>query len=144
MRRPSTVTFHSAWGDPVNHPWTTGAPSPTYGTEAILRLLRDARAGREPRLPRRAGALAIADQLDGGLNRTNYQLAARSVDMTPPMLLPGIRLHLNGLKDAYIVESGLFQRWDAAKQTYVRQGDIIDLDGRAKNCARDPAASVCR
>ncbi len=89
-------------------------------------------------------ALAIAGELDGGLTRTNFQLALRSVDMTPPMLLPGIRLHLNGLKDAYIVESGLFQRWDAAKQTYVRQGDIIDLDGRAKNCAWDPAASVCR
>jgi len=89
-------------------------------------------------------ALAIAGQLDGGLNRTNFRLAMRSIDMTPPMLLPGIRLHLNGLKDAYIVESGLFRRWDAAKQTDIRQGDVIDLDGRAKNCAWDRAASVCR
>ena len=30
------MTAHSAWGDPVNHPWTTGAPNPTYSTEAIL------------------------------------------------------------------------------------------------------------
>ena len=30
------MTAHAAWGDPVNHPWTTGAPQPTYSTEAIL------------------------------------------------------------------------------------------------------------
>ena len=30
-------------------------------------------------------ALAIAGQLDGGLTRTNFQLALRSIDMTPPV-----------------------------------------------------------
>ena len=30
------MTGHTAWGDPVNHPWTTGAPNPTYSTESIL------------------------------------------------------------------------------------------------------------
>jgi hypothetical protein len=89
-------------------------------------------------------AIAIADQLNGGLTRTNFELALRSIDMTPPMLLAGIRLHLDGLKDAYIVESGVFQRWDAAKQTYVRQGDIIDLDGKSKLCAWDQATSTCK
>ena len=34
--QPLAMTAHSAWGDPVNHPWTTGAPNPTYSTEAIL------------------------------------------------------------------------------------------------------------
>ena len=62
-------------------------------------------------------ALAIAGQLDGGLTRTNFMLAMRSMDMTSPMLLPGIRLHMNGLKDAYMVEGGMFQKWNAAKQT---------------------------
>jgi ABC-type branched-subunit amino acid transport system substrate-binding protein len=91
-----------------------------------------------------AQALVIAGQLDGGLTRTNFQLALRSMDMTPPMLLEGIRLHTNGLKDAYIVESGVFQKWDAAKQTYVRQGNVIDLDGKAKVCAWDQAVGACK
>jgi len=32
----SSMTGHDAWGDPVYHPWTTGAPRPTYSTEAVL------------------------------------------------------------------------------------------------------------
>ena len=34
--QPMAITGHPAWGDPVNHPWTTGAPSLSYSTEAIL------------------------------------------------------------------------------------------------------------
>ncbi|MGE0171103.1 ABC transporter substrate-binding protein [Nocardioides sp.] len=30
------MTGHPAWGDPVNHPWTTGAPVPSYTTETQL------------------------------------------------------------------------------------------------------------
>ncbi|MCC6438209.1 MAG: ABC transporter substrate-binding protein, partial [Acidimicrobiales bacterium] len=36
MPQLSSMTAHDAWGDPVNHPWTTGAPRPTYSTEATL------------------------------------------------------------------------------------------------------------
>jgi branched-chain amino acid transport system substrate-binding protein len=89
-------------------------------------------------------ALAIAGQLEGGLTRTNFLLALRSIDMTPAMLLPGIRLHMNGLKDAYIVEAGQFMKWDAAKQSYVLQGSLINLDGKAKLCAWDQSTSTCR
>ncbi|MPY93617.1 MAG: ABC transporter substrate-binding protein [Acidimicrobiia bacterium] len=88
-------------------------------------------------------ALAIAGQLEGGVTRTNFQLALRSMDMTSPMLLPGIRLHMNGLADAYIVEGGSIQRWDAATQTYVNESGIIDLDGKAELCAWDQATSTC-
>ena len=42
-----------------------------------------------------------------------------------------------------LVEGGVFQTWDAADQTWVNQGDVIDLDGRAKLCSWDPATSVC-
>jgi branched-chain amino acid transport system substrate-binding protein len=89
-------------------------------------------------------ALAIAGQLDGGVTRTNFMLALRSIDMTAPMLLPGLRLHMDGLKDAYAVEGGIFQKWDAAKQTYVNQGGIINLEGKAKLCAWDQASSTCK
>jgi len=33
---PMAITGQPARADPVNHPWTTGAPNPTYSTEAIL------------------------------------------------------------------------------------------------------------
>ena len=33
--QPYVMTGHPAWGDPVNHPWTTGLQL-NYGTEAIL------------------------------------------------------------------------------------------------------------
>ncbi|MPY91714.1 MAG: ABC transporter substrate-binding protein [Acidimicrobiia bacterium] len=33
---PLAMTAHPAWGDPVHHPWTTGAPNPAYSTEAVL------------------------------------------------------------------------------------------------------------
>ena len=89
-------------------------------------------------------ALAIAGQLPGGVTRTNYILAIRSLDMTAPTLLPGLQLHMDGLNDAYIVQGGLFQRWDAAKQTFVNQGNVITLDGKEKNCAWDQTVSACK
>jgi hypothetical protein len=89
-------------------------------------------------------ALAIGGQLDGGLTRTNFLLALRTIDMTSPMLVPGIRLHMDGMNDAYPVEGGVFQKWDSAKQTWINQGNVIDLDGKAKLCTWDQASSICR
>jgi branched-chain amino acid transport system substrate-binding protein len=89
-------------------------------------------------------SLLIAGQLDGGLTRANFQLALRAFDMTSPMLLPGMKLHMDGLKDAYPVEAGVFQTWDAAKQTWVSQGNVIDLDGKAKLCTWDQATASCK
>jgi branched-chain amino acid transport system substrate-binding protein len=89
-------------------------------------------------------SLAIAGQLPGGVTRTNFMLALRSIDMTSPMLLPSIGLHMNGLKDPYIVEGGIFQKWNAAKQTYENQGNVINLDGKQIPCAWDQATSACK
>ena len=33
--------------------------------------------------------------------------------------------------------------WDAEKQTYENQGEIIDLDGKAKLCSWDQSTSTC-
>jgi branched-chain amino acid transport system substrate-binding protein len=88
-------------------------------------------------------ALAIAGQLPGGLTRSNYILAIRSIDMTSPMLLPGLPLHMDGLNDSFIVQGGVFQRWDAAKQSFVNQGEVVSLDGKEKNCAWDTTVSAC-
>ncbi len=89
-------------------------------------------------------ALQVASQLNGGLSRTNLMLALRAFDGTHPMLYPGIKFNMNGGKDAYLIEGGIFQKYDAAKQYFVNQGDVIELSGRSKNCLWDQAAGVCK
>jgi branched-chain amino acid transport system substrate-binding protein len=89
-------------------------------------------------------SLAVAGQLEGGVTRTNLMLALRSIDMTSPMMLPGLRLRMDGLNDAYPVEGGVFQKWDSAKQSYVTQGSIINLEGKTAPCHWDQSAAVCR
>jgi branched-chain amino acid transport system substrate-binding protein len=89
-------------------------------------------------------ALKIAGDLPGGLSRTNLILAARSMDMTHPYYIPGIKFNLNGNKDAFPAEGGILQQWNAAKQVWENRGDVIDLSGKSKNCAWDASAGACR
>jgi branched-chain amino acid transport system substrate-binding protein len=89
-------------------------------------------------------ALQIAGQLDGGLTRTNLILALRSMDMTHPILLKGIKLNMNGNQDVYLVEGSDISQYDTAKQTWNQQGDIIELSGKSKACVWDAAISNCK
>jgi branched-chain amino acid transport system substrate-binding protein len=89
-------------------------------------------------------SVIIAGELDGGLTRANLLVAHRALDMSPPTHLWGLRSHLNGNADAFIIEGGNFAQFDAAKQTWVSQGELIDLDGKSQNCAWDQAVSICR
>jgi branched-chain amino acid transport system substrate-binding protein len=89
-------------------------------------------------------ALMVAGMLDGGLTRSNLVLAVHAMDMTHPYLLPGIKMSSDGNKKAFFVEGGAFQKWDVAKQTWVIQGNVIDLSGKSKNCAWDASAGICR
>jgi branched-chain amino acid transport system substrate-binding protein len=89
-------------------------------------------------------SLLIADQLPGGLTRSNLILAQRSMDMTHPMFIEGVRFHMDGNKDAYFIEGGQYQQWDSAQQTWVPKSKVIDLDGQSKNCAWNAAASRCQ
>src|SRR4030095_5335187 len=57
-------------------------------------------------------ALQIAGPLDGGLHRDNLLLAARSIDMNNPLMLPGITFHVNGNKDSYFIEGAIYQQFD--------------------------------
>ena len=50
--------------------------------------------------------LNLANQLEGGLNRSNILIANRSLDSQFPGLLPPLRGRLEGLKDAYLSEGG--------------------------------------
>jgi branched-chain amino acid transport system substrate-binding protein len=87
--------------------------------------------------------LQIAGQLDGGLTRTNLILAQRAIDMTDPYLLSGVRMHMDGNKDAYFAEGAIYQKWDSTKQAYVSQGQLIDLDGKSSLCAWNQATASC-
>ena len=70
-------------------------------------------------------------------------LALRSMDMTHPYALEGIKFNMNGAEDAYFIEGGAFQKRDAAAETWVTEGDVIDLSGKSKNCSFDQATGSC-
>jgi branched-chain amino acid transport system substrate-binding protein len=89
-------------------------------------------------------ALQIAGSLPGGLTRSNYILAVRSIDLTNPMLLPGIKYNMNGNADAYPVEGSEIAQYDSSKQQWIQQGPIVELSGKSKNCAWDPSTSTCK
>jgi hypothetical protein len=90
-----------------------------------------------------AQGLEIAGQLDGGLNRSNLILALRTIDMTNPMLLPGLNVKMDGNADAYMLEGSDISRWDANAKTWV-QDSITVLDVQTPNCAWDQSAARCR
>jgi branched-chain amino acid transport system substrate-binding protein len=89
-------------------------------------------------------ALQIAGDLDGGLTRSNFMVALRSMDMTHPYLVPGVKFNLNGNADAYFVEGSVFARYDYKLQGWIPQGDPIDLSGKSSNCAWDQSVGACR
>jgi branched-chain amino acid transport system substrate-binding protein len=87
--------------------------------------------------------LDVAGQLPGGLTRTNFTLAQRAIDTTNPMYLAGVKFHMNGNKDAFFVEAGGWQQWDAAQQTWHLKSPIADLDGKSANCAWNTSTASC-
>ncbi|MCC6433629.1 MAG: hypothetical protein IT196_01225 [Acidimicrobiales bacterium] len=89
-------------------------------------------------------ALKIASQLEGGLTRANLMVAVRAMDMSNPMLLPGIKFNQNGNADPYFVEGTDISRYDAAKQAWVAAGAVIELSGRSQPCSWDQASGGCR
>jgi branched-chain amino acid transport system substrate-binding protein len=89
-----------------------------------------------------AQGFQIAGQLDGGLSRSNLILALRSMDMTSPMTLPGIKFNMNGNADAYFLEGSDISRWDATKQAWEQQS-IVDLSGQTKPCAYSQSTGRC-
>ena len=64
--------------------------------------------------------------------------------MTPPTHLWGLRAKMDGGKDAFIIEGGRFAKFDGAKQTWVDDGPLYNLEGKSQNCAWDQSTSTCR
>jgi branched-chain amino acid transport system substrate-binding protein len=81
---------------------------------------------------------------DGGLNRANIMLAARSIKQTNPILINGLQFKMDGLNDAYLVEGGQMVQYKVTdpKQfgKYVPSGDLINLEGQLKTYATVQAA----
>ena len=60
------------------------------------------------------------------------------------LALPGVKLHLNGNKDAYILEGSDISKYDSAQQSWVPQGNVIDLSGKSPVCAWDQSIGNCK
>jgi hypothetical protein len=86
----------------------------------------------------------VASALDGGLTRANLMLAIRSMDFTSPFMLPGIRLNMNGAKDAYMVEGSEIGKYSAAKQAFEQIAPPVDLSGKSSNCVWDQSIANCK
>ena len=89
-------------------------------------------------------AIRVAVELPGGLTRTNFILAARSLDIYHPLLLDGINFAADGAVDGYYIEGSDFSQYDAAEQTWDIVGDIVDVNGGSPNCAWDKDNGGCR
>ncbi len=87
-------------------------------------------------------AIQIAGELKGGLTRPNFIVALRTLDMTQPTLLTGIKFNMDGNKDAYFTEGSDISRWDSATQSWVVEG-IIDISGTTPPCAWSSASASC-
>jgi len=88
-------------------------------------------------------SLRVANELPGGMSRTNLMLAARSIDIYHPQLMDGVAYELDGASDAFAIEGSDFSKFDATGQTWVIVGDIVDGNGGSPNCAWDKENGGC-
>ena len=79
--------------------------------------------------------MRVANDLPGGLSRTNLILASRALDLDHPALIEGIAFAVNGNEDSYFIEGSDFSQYDAASESWLQVGGIVDLNGSSPNCA---------
>lgn len=89
-------------------------------------------------------ALRVGADLPGGLNRTNFVLAVRALDIDHPMLLDGIKFRLNGNAEPFPVEASDIARYDAPTRSWQTIGGTIDVTGDTPSCSWDPHHGGCR
>ena len=148
-------------GDYAHDWWIVGggikdSTDPKYTDEPFIAFINDnlAAGGLDPAVSLYATgymfgypygeALRVAADLPGGLNRTNFILAVRAIDMYHPQALDGINAQLNGAADAYFIEGSDFSQFDANAQTWNIIGEIVDVNGKSTNCAWDKDNGGCR
>jgi ABC-type branched-subunit amino acid transport system substrate-binding protein len=87
-------------------------------------------------------ALRIADELEGGLTRSNFMLAMRALRLEHPMLIDGVAFGVNGNADAYYIEGSDITVFDAQQLRWIIQ-EVVDVDGQTPNCAWDTESGQC-
>lgn len=88
-------------------------------------------------------ALRIARELPGGVSRTNLMLAVRSMDISHPMLVDGVRLQLAGSIDAFAIESTDISRFNVETQAWETVGPILGTERATPRCAWIPDPGLC-
>lgn len=87
-------------------------------------------------------AMKVADELPGGLTRTNFLLALRGLNTHNAMSIPGLKYQANGFEDAYYPEGTEIAVFDATEKSWGLL-DLIDLNGLTPNCAFDKDTGAC-
>jgi hypothetical protein len=96
--------------------------------------------------------LRIAAALEGGINRPNFLLALRTMELDHPMLLDGISFAMNGNTDAYFIEGADISVFEYAPtpdgsevpaSSWRQLGGSVDLNGTSPRCAYDAATQTC-
>ena len=88
--------------------------------------------------------LKIAAELPGGLSRTNYILALRSMSLSHPLLYDGVTFAVNGNEDSYFTEGSDISQFDFATKSWNIVGNLVDLNGSSPNCAWDKDNGGCK
>ena len=89
-----------------------------------------------------AESLKAADAMPGGLSRTNYMLAARSLDIeSHPLLLGDAGMHLDGNNDAFLIETAQVVQYEVSEGetsgAMVPVGELISVEGETPLCVFD-------
>ena len=147
-------------GDAANDWWVVGggvkdSQDPKYSNEPFIKFVNETleAGGLDPGISLLATGyffavpwtetLKIANELPGGMSRTNVMLAARNLSIWHPQLMDGIPYELNGNADAFAIEGSDFSKFDATAQTWNQVGDVVDGNGLSPNCAWDKDNGGC-
>ncbi|WP_419838039.1 ABC transporter substrate-binding protein [Candidatus Poriferisodalis sp.] len=93
-------------------------------------------------------ALRIAAELPAsannpaGLNRANFILAVRAIDIHHPIFLDGITFAMNGNADAFPIEGTDFSQYDSSTHSWI-VSNVIDVNGASGNCVWDKDNGGC-
>ena len=94
-------------------------------------------------------ALRIAAELPAsagnpaGVNRANFMLAVRAIDIHHPIFLDGITFAMNGNADAFPIEGTDFSQYDSSTHSWI-VSNVIDVNGASGNCIWDKDNGGCR
>lgn len=79
--------------------------------------------------------LRIASELPGGLTRSNFVVAQRTLDLEHPYLIDGMQFSTRGLDDAFLLEASELSRFDASERVWITEPIVVDINGGTPNCS---------